>query len=531
MNNEKLTMSNEKKGAVFHQSLRDFPCPVVLGKYSPSFGLSRFKQGLRFVPPDDEGFSLRGDRRRLLYKGRRRSHRFSILGDCSFEYDCILLREPESNAITLRMEGAENFDFFRQPDFLKEPLLAGSYAVYKKDTLIGEGTGKLCHIHRPEIIDARGRRCWGDLAVFGNELRITIPEWFLSEAVYPVVVDPVIGTSTVGSLITGPDPRTSEYDRPWLDAEYALNKFLVPQNGGGLCNAYVYAYSGDTDNSVIPFLYTNTDNKPYQKKSYNEEIIDVYVFPPSGNIAGWRNNTFEIDGSIITGEYIWFGIWSSFFTTRFDYGGECYKGCFDWETYPEFEEKPTPFIYINQYDIYCTLRYSMYFTYTESQILMRTLTQGVNFSDNVNLKAKYKRFLEQTAQANDFFKGLFIICRKIIEAVIFYEDNCNSIFFTRSIYENGKINDFLRHCGAFFRGLLENAEAGSNVNGGWLIFSKITDTVHAAGSVFKGLILAVRIVTQVFIRDYLLRRFLIAREELVLKSVVSREITIESKIV
>jgi hypothetical protein len=59
------------------------------------------------------------------------------------------------------MEGAENFDFFRQPDFVKDPFLKGSYAVYKRETLAGEGTGKLRHIHRPQIIDSRERRRWG----------------------------------------------------------------------------------------------------------------------------------------------------------------------------------------------------------------------------------------------------------------------------------------------------------------------------------------------------------------------------------
>ena len=154
-------MGSKERGAVFRQSLNDFPCPVALGKNAPSFGLYRYKQGLRFIPPDDEGFALRGDKRRLLYKGRRRSHRFTILGDTAFEYDCVLERKPESNAISLFMEGAEDFDFFRQPDFLKEPLLAGSYAVYKKETLIGEGTGKLCHMS--EIIDARGQRALGGI--------------------------------------------------------------------------------------------------------------------------------------------------------------------------------------------------------------------------------------------------------------------------------------------------------------------------------------------------------------------------------
>jgi hypothetical protein len=59
-------MRKREHGAVFRQSLGDFPCPVALGKYTPAFGLHRYKQGLRFVPPDDEGFSLRGDSRRVL---------------------------------------------------------------------------------------------------------------------------------------------------------------------------------------------------------------------------------------------------------------------------------------------------------------------------------------------------------------------------------------------------------------------------------------------------------------------------------
>jgi hypothetical protein len=179
------------------------------------------------VPPDDEGFALRGDKRQLVYKGRRRSHRFTILGDTAFEYDCILEREPDSNVISLRMEGAERLDFFRQPDFISDPLLAGSYAVYKKETLLGEGTGKLCHIHRPEIIDAKGRRVWGDLSIVGNELRITIPEWFLSEAVYPVVVDPTIGTTTVGSQTHWDNVDNESYDQLFIHLGFNTHMRLL----------------------------------------------------------------------------------------------------------------------------------------------------------------------------------------------------------------------------------------------------------------------------------------------------------------
>jgi hypothetical protein len=107
--------NNDTRPIKFRQSINDFPLTVTLGGKIPSWGLSRWggNSGLGFIPPDDERFTLRGDKRRLLYKGRRRSHRFTILGDGAFEYDIVLLREPGSNVISLLMYGAECFDFFR----------------------------------------------------------------------------------------------------------------------------------------------------------------------------------------------------------------------------------------------------------------------------------------------------------------------------------------------------------------------------------------------------------------------------------
>jgi hypothetical protein len=247
-------MKSEKR-VCFKQSLSDFPIKVSLGEKMPSWGLLRWggNSGLRFIPPDDEGFTLRGDRQRLVYKGRRRSHRFTILGDMAFEYDCILEKEPETNVISLLMEGAENFDFFRQPDFVKEPFLKGSYAVYKKAVMVGEGTGKLCHIHRPEVIDARGRRCWGELSVVGNELRITIPEKWLAEAKYPVVVDPTIGTTTVGSQYQ------TRQNGPLLQLYFysaiPVNRFLVSQTIAGTCTAYIYVNDNSKNRQAAILFY------------------------------------------------------------------------------------------------------------------------------------------------------------------------------------------------------------------------------------------------------------------------------------
>jgi hypothetical protein len=580
-----------KDSIIFRQSLTDFPCPVTLGRVTPSFGLHRFKQDLRFVPVDDEGFSLRGDKRRILYKGRKKSHRFTIMGDTSFEYDCILEKEPETNVISLRMEGAENFDFFRQPDFVREPFLKGSYAVYKKETLVGEGTGKLCHIHRPEIIDARGRRCWGKLAVVRDMLRITIPEKWLSEAAYPVIVDPNIGTTTYGSLSSGPEPDGMSYPFPFLDNQIAVNKYSVPNKGSGTCTAYVYAYERDYSCGYArPCLFTNNaNNKPYLRKSRNENQINIDVY---GRVYGWRNNTFNIDGFIQAGDYIWFGMYGECFTTFFDYGVDCYKLWVDEELYNVDYDDIPPYLNISPSDTFCNIKWSWYFSYTAvlSQDYVRKITQGVKLTDTRRLTGNYYRKSTQTASINSLLKRFEAFYRNCImnaynsinlnRLPVFYRnvsdyikvsmDLFNSRFFPRKCIENiqitaeekrkynvfRKVNDdlnitdtnsfiilFLRrvpdsvnvthtfeHWGDFIRNLKINVEniAETEHTANYKRFT--SDSVNAVGTVFRALFMFVRIISKIVLRDYILSRFLIAKEDFILKSAICKEIILDSRI-
>jgi hypothetical protein len=494
----------------FLQSANDFPLAVDLGGKVPSWGLSRWRgnRGLRFVPDSDEGFALRGDGRQLLYKGRKQSHRFTILGDGAFEYDCILNREPDSNIIALKIEGAEAFDFFRQPDFIKDPFLAGSYAVYKKETFIGEGTGKLCHIHRPKIIDALGRWTWGNLSITGDTLNISIPEQWLGEAKYPVVVDPTIGTATVGSQTTGPDPDNDDYDRPWIEGQIAVNRFFVGQGGGGTCTASVYTYYDEVYNFVTPCLYTDYNVKPYVRASKDEH--DVQVMVSSKIPAGWRTNTFQMDGGIAASSYIWFGVLAPWFTTRFDYGGVCYKLWPDYDTYPELEEELIPIIEIGPWDSYCTLKWSWYFQYTAAQGFSRTLTQGVTLTDTRKLKGDYKRIAKMNSQSSTDIGSLFGRFRLILsEAAVF---------------------GIAGHWGDYFRGLLTEAGNTAETALAAEYYRFQNDSVIGEAITFRHFFIFVKLVTVSFVRDYLVRRFLKAREELVVKSPVCRELILESRV-
>jgi len=552
---------------VFRQSLYDFPCPVTLGKNAPSFGLHRYKQGLRFVPPDDEGFTMRGDKQRLVYKGRRRSHRFTILGDTAFEYDCILKREPESNIISLRMEGAESFDFFRQPDFVEEPFLRGSYAVYKKETLVGEGTGKLCHIHRPEVIDARGRRCWGELSVVGNELHITIPENWLAEAKYPVIVDPTIGTTAVGSqYLIEYDPPYDPWIQIMFEGSIPVNRFLAADTLNGQCTAYLYTndsfYTGEEYGR--PVLYSDNSNKPQTRKSINEGLADFHIY--RGLPAGWRNANFSTNGTIASGSYIWFGVFVDFFwEPRFDFGAKCYS-C-DWYDIGNSIPNTYPLYNANWYNDF---KLSMYFTYAGAgQNHQRTLTQGVSLPDNKILTGNYKRTASQTVQADatpikhltiikniqdtlssfDFAKktlsivtqiqdtlGSFDLAARIHsvlasikDAFSCFETSNTSFLLYSNIHDDLTATDTLYHFRNIIRGLLGNVGVRSEEKAGFFYLRAISETALVVSSIARGLFLFIRIVSSIFIRDRLLGRFLKSKAELSLKSCVTREITLESR--
>ncbi|MDR2785393.1 MAG: hypothetical protein LBB83_05725 [Treponema sp.] len=365
---------------------------VTLGEKVPAWGLSRWAgQGLRFLPPDDEGFIIRGNKQRLTYKGRRRSHRFTILGDTAFEYDCILEKEPESNVITLLMEEAEkgspaeSYDFLRQPDFVKDPFLKGSYAVYKKETLVGEGTGKLCHIHRPQIIDSRGRRCWGELSVVGNQLRIAIPETWLSEAKYPVIVDPTIGTTTVGSQYAW--NNDGEIQELFCEFSLMVNKVMIPETMTGTAAAFVYVHNEDYEGTCQPVFYYDNNDTPKMRASTGEGFFDIAV--GGGKNPEWRSAPVSCGDPVTAGSYLWFGFSGKWFNPRFDYGEKCY-----WDDYfTKYDsDTPIPPLYpLYRADQYFNFKLSMYFTYTSAQNYIRTLTQGVTLTDSRKQTAGYKR--------------------------------------------------------------------------------------------------------------------------------------------
>jgi hypothetical protein len=303
--------------------------------------------------------------------------------------------------------------------------LKGSYAVYKKETLMGEGTGKLCHIHRPEIIDNRGRKCWGDLSIVGNRLCIAIPKNWLGEAAYPVVVDPTIGTTTIGSQNKWVQDVGEPPGELVFELNIPVNRFLVSEAINGLCTANIYVNEDDTIAGGKPVLYSDNGNKPYLRKSVQENSLDLRV--SSNKPKGWRQATFSCKETITSGTYIWFGVYCDIsWYTRFDYGALCYSGY--WDTYNDVQNT-----YPNNNPFLNDFKLSMYFTYSSAQNYIRTITQGVTIEDKREAKGDYKRTVIQTTSVQSAVKELQAFSRRLIETVRSLDKNTPSFIFTRLI--------------------------------------------------------------------------------------------------
>lgn len=134
--------------------------------------------------------------------------------DTDFDIDFTLQSKPDTNVFTYKIEGAEAFDFFYQPELTPQEIadgtfrpenVIGSYAVYHKTRAhhreghTNYATGKAFHIYRPKAIDADGTEVWAELSYINGALSVTVPQKFLNQATYPVHVDPTIGYTTMGA--------------------------------------------------------------------------------------------------------------------------------------------------------------------------------------------------------------------------------------------------------------------------------------------------------------------------------------------
>lgn len=160
-----------------------------------------------------------------------------VAEDGGFEFEWVLPSKPSNNILQATIQ-TKGLDFFKQLPLTQEEIDEGadrpdnvinSYAVYHK-TKGGMNradgmeykTGKALHIYRLKATDANGNETWCDQNIdVENELfEAIVPQEFLEAAVYPVVVDPTFGYTSIGA-----SANDSTTDR------YSYNRFTAPEDG------------------------------------------------------------------------------------------------------------------------------------------------------------------------------------------------------------------------------------------------------------------------------------------------------------
>jgi hypothetical protein len=92
-----------------------------------------------------------------------------------------------------------------------------------------------------------------------------------------VVVDPVIGTSTIGSQ-TDFDSY-GEFVPLYFDGHIPVNRFLVPETISGTLTASIYSDEDDPYNWGKPVIYSDDGIAPAIRRSAQENLFDFAVEP------------------------------------------------------------------------------------------------------------------------------------------------------------------------------------------------------------------------------------------------------------
>jgi len=253
------------------------------------------------------------DENKVIYRKDTFEARFYLLDSCCLEqipkateFDIVLYNKPSTSNLDFTIT-SKNLVFRKQLPLTPEEIYEGvtrmpevdnSYAVFHKSKRGGMyGTGKAFHIYRPIIYDAEGTYTYGDIEIRAEEsgqngtMRIVIPQSFLDNAVYPIIIDPTLGYTTIGASDTG--IKDSIELNPYTSTDNgALQSMSLGVNtGAGTGRSIKMGIWKTSDNSRVG--YTNTVTN-----STNGWNTASFVAPanitPQQYFIGWKSNVTQM---------------------------------------------------------------------------------------------------------------------------------------------------------------------------------------------------------------------------------------------
>ncbi len=148
-----------------------------------------------------------------------------------------------------------------------------SYAVYHATRRNNKyKTGKAFHIYRPKLIDAKGKVAWCTFkpdADKTGKLEVVMPETFFDTAVFPVVLDPTFGYTSIG----GTDTSGS--------GDYLSGCKFTASDAGTISSLSLYSYLAGPVNGVVG-IYSDNAGAPDAKLAQSAE--QAFSTSPAWNV-------------------------------------------------------------------------------------------------------------------------------------------------------------------------------------------------------------------------------------------------------
>jgi hypothetical protein len=163
-------------------------------------------------------------------------------------------------------------------------------------------------------------------------------------------------------------------------------------------------------------------------------------------------------------------------------------------------------------------------------VFIRAVVERIRAVMSTGNNRELKRDIENRVSAdsgNTFKRALW---RNVINAIYANDGVKSPVLVSRFILERLNATDTAGHWGDYLRGLFAEAGNIAETKHTAEYHRKQRDTAHNEAIPLRHLFVFIRLLTGAYIRDFIIGRFLKSREELVIKSPVCREITLESKL-
>jgi hypothetical protein len=235
------------------------------------------------------------------------------------EYEIVLSEAPKSNVFPLPFT-TKGLVFYYQPPLTEEldpreydtiteteatrkeqvvvyrpENIVGSYAAYHTSKNGNEySTGKAFHIYRPWAEDTKGWRVWCQLKIQDSALIITVPQEFIDKAVYPVIIDPTFGYTSIGA--------SSGNGNDLLGCKFSLTE------NGSVTAISIYIASGGSAANIEFGIYDSSKNKKFGETTGVARPVDDWA-----TISG-------LSVSLSAGDY-YLCAHSDNYNTKYDAGG------------------------------------------------------------------------------------------------------------------------------------------------------------------------------------------------------------------